>query len=65
MQLSLVDPQAFRDGFSLATFLAGLAKEVLDPKDPPVGPKPDTSTAAAAARVALEKSRAMLELMDK
>ncbi|KAG2485232.1 hypothetical protein HYH03_016018 [Edaphochlamys debaryana] len=65
-QLSLVDPAAFnREGFSLPTFLAGLAKDVLDPKDVATGHKPDTSTPAAAMRVSLEKSQALLELLDR
>ncbi|GLI61437.1 hypothetical protein VaNZ11_003799, partial [Volvox africanus] len=65
MQLSLIDPETFKDGFNLGEFLSGLANSVLDPKAQPAGPKPDTSTAAAAARVSLDKSRALLELFDK
>ncbi|GIL54288.1 hypothetical protein Vafri_9856 [Volvox africanus] len=65
MQLSLIDPEAFKDGFNLGEFLSGIANSVLDPKAQPAGPKPDTSTAAAVARVSLDKSRALLELFDK
>ncbi|EFJ42539.1 hypothetical protein VOLCADRAFT_97433 [Volvox carteri f. nagariensis] len=65
MQLSLIDPEAFKDGFSLGAFLSGIANGVLDPKAQPAGPKPDSSTAAAAARVSLDKARALLEVFEK
>ncbi|KXZ53135.1 hypothetical protein GPECTOR_7g1026 [Gonium pectorale] len=65
MQLSLIDPESFKNDFNLASFLAGIAKHVLDPRSVPPGPKPDTSTAAAAAKVSLDKARALLEVLKK
>jgi hypothetical protein len=63
--MTALDLDSFRTGASVPAILSALAVPVLDPALAPPGLKADTSTAAAAAKASLDKSRALLDVLEK